>query len=178
MAAGRRAVRVSVASSVLAAIILALTMITVHEPDSHNQNPVSVSAAKALLIEAVRLAQAGDYTGLCQSVALDAGICQFLLTAARDQGLEPGRVMPDVLEVARPMEGRVSLHLRGTYPDGTTYLSQFKVVRFPGGDAGEQVRSVTPVYWSPMSSTDWNGKCTHSQGHVECSSGPEGLSPG
>lgn len=173
---GRRCTMVGAAGSVLVALTLVVTLIIAGEPDTAPPSPVTVDEAERVLDSAVRLAQAGDDVGLCQSVALSEGTCEFLLRAARERGLTPGHNKPQVTGITRPLEERMSLRLRGTYPDGQAYVSEFVVVRARYGDIAGQLRSVTPVYWSPMG--DAEGNCTAALGRAGCQVGPATVMAG
>jgi hypothetical protein len=127
------------------------------EPDL----PVERHQAEELLHEAARLAQAGDFDGLCQSVATTTGMCEFLLQTARDGGWKPGPDLPRVVGATRRDES-LTLHLTGTRADGSSYTADFHVVRERG-----ELRSATPVYWSGVRFED--SECTTSATSVECS---------
>jgi hypothetical protein len=105
--------------------------------------PPSRAEAEAVLDHAVRLAQAGDLTGLCQSVAAASGICRNLAEGARESGWAPGPERPDVVSVSHRGTGTTVLRLRGTRADGSLFESDFGVSRDQRG-----LRSTTPVYWS------------------------------
>ncbi|WP_134045915.1 hypothetical protein [Amycolatopsis arida] len=163
----RPAARTGVVVSVFVALVTAGVLTSVQGSDGDHAATISVSSAENLLGEAVRLAQAGDYAGLCQSVALNSRTCDFLLEAARERGLSQWGGAPRIVYVTRPSDDRLTLHLEGKYPDGTTYFSEFTVVGVRHDGDEWQLRSVTPVYWSPMLPA--GGKCTQAAaGHVEC----------
>lgn len=159
------------AVTLLVAAPLIVTMLVIDQNPQVPADPVTVDAAERVLDEAVRLAQAGNYGGLCQSVALSEGTCDFLLRAARDRDLKPGPDRPRITEITRLREGRVKLLLQGTYPNGVTYISEFIVLRAQDGDDAGQLRTVTPVYWSPMGVAV--GHCTTGSSGAACSVEPQ-----
>lgn len=122
--------------------------------------PIEQYQAEKLLYQAVRLAQAGDFAGLCQSVATTPGPCQFLLQSARDAGWEPGPDIPQVIGTTR-RPGSLLLHLAGTRADGSSYTADFEVVH-----QGADLRARTPVYWSGVQVSQ--GECITSANQVEC----------
>ncbi len=162
----RPGARLLVAWSLVAGFALVATLVSLQErePDPPPR-PVSVADAEALLTEAVRLARADDYDGLCHSVADGAGICEMLLRDAWRKSLIPDDSIPEIVSVTRPVERTVRLHLRGTYADGTSYRTHFTVHRTR--DTGLP-RSGTPVYWLPMGTGSADGTCVQDDGHVRC----------
>ncbi|WP_233357181.1 hypothetical protein [Saccharomonospora iraqiensis] len=146
------------------AFVAALVSLEEREPEPAPR-PASVADAEALLTEAVRLARADDYDGLCRSIADGAGICGVLLRDAWRKNLLPDDSMPEIVSVTHPAEGTVRLHLRGTYRDGTSYRTHFTVHRTR--DTGLP-RSGAPVYWLPMATGSADGTCVRDDGHVRC----------
>jgi hypothetical protein len=110
--------------------------------------PITRAEAEALLDQAVRLAQAGDFTNLCESVASASGICRGLLQSAEDMDATPGSLAPTVLsssyvDKANSSPTRV-LHLSGVTGENKRYNADFAVIR----DGSKGLRSLTAVYWS------------------------------
>lgn len=158
--------RVVVAWSLVAGFALVATLVSLQEREpGPPPRPVSVADAETLLTEAVRLARADNYDGLCRDVANGAGICEMLLRDAWRKNLVPDDSMPEIVSVTRPGEGTVRLHLRGRYVDGTSYRTHFTVHRTR--DTGLP-RSSTPVYWLPMGTGSADGTCVHGDGHAWC----------
>lgn len=106
-------------------------------------DPPSRAEAEAVLDEAVRLARAGDYTGLCQSVAFATGICRNLILGSQEAGWYPSQDRPEVLGLRQTADGSTVLRLRGKRADGSAFTSDFDVLRDDRG-----VRGGTVVYWS------------------------------
>ena len=101
-----------------------------------------------MLDRAVQLAQAGDFTTLCESVAAAVGNCQGLLQNAEDMGATPGALAPTVLsssyfDKVNRTPTRV-LHLSGVTGEHKRYTADFAVIR----DGSKGLRSLTVVYWS------------------------------
>lgn len=97
--------------------------------------------AEALLDRTVQLAQAGNFAGLCDSVADTPGTCEFLLQSAEDMHATPGHIAPTVVGESY-VDKTLVLHLSVVTGEGKVHDADFAVVR--RGD----VRSLTPVYWS------------------------------
>jgi hypothetical protein len=134
--------RLIIAGAVAATIIGAAVVIDLAttRPDPA---PVTLAEAEALLDQAVRLAQDGDFDGLCDTVGgLDSGICRGLLESARDMHRTPGGVAPTVVNSTRD-EHNLILHLRGVTGEGVPYTADFPVRRESSGP-----RCFMPVYWS------------------------------
>lgn len=148
------------AAAVTATILLtawAINLLNQREPPP----PVEQQQAEALLQEAFRFAQAGDYEGLCESVASVGGTCRFLLESARNGGWEPGPEIPQIVGTTRSPNSLI-LHLTGTRLDRSTYTADFEVIR-----EGPELRSRTPVYWSGVQVSQ-NTSCRSSNNQVTC----------
>ena len=102
--------RVAVAAG---AVAMAAAVVTAFGPVRAPQpgQPVTRAEAEALLDQAVRLAQAGDFTNLCESVASASGICRGL--QAR-QSMRPWQDTPAV----RGLDAKLLSY--GLVPSSTT----------------------------------------------------------
>lgn len=161
--AARQSSRVGVASAGITVFVLVATWISLQLAKPTPIVPTSAHEAEVLLEKAVRLAQAGDYAGLCQTVALSSATCNVHLQEAELWGLVPGNTKPRVVAITQVREDEVSLRLRGTYANGDSYMTEFVVLRDQG-----QLRTDTPVYWLPMTRSEPH-ICTNWPGQVECS---------
>ncbi|MDX8029390.1 hypothetical protein SK803_04170 [Lentzea sp. BCCO 10_0856] len=148
----RRSTRIFFA--VVAILLLTAAGVAVWKAASQSNvgEPVTQEDAEILLEETVAYAKAGDYDGLCRSLATEPSVCRQLAEDARAQAPSTGGAHPAVTgftaDAGQFSLNRVSvLHLRGTRADGTQYTSDFAVVRRPS-EGGRQVSSLTPVYWS------------------------------
>jgi hypothetical protein len=126
----------------LAVIVAGLTLSTDRTPRTNE--PVTLAEAEALLDQAVRLAQAGDFAGLCESVSGRRGVCGFLLESAEDMHRTPGDLAPTVVGSAYHGETTLVLRLRGVTGEGVPYEADFPVSR----EGGSEPRCSMPVYWS------------------------------
>lgn len=128
------------------------------------QPPIQRSDAEALLDEAVRLAQSGDFAGLCQSVAASRGNCEVLLTSAREAGWKPGLTKPVVVGTTGYDDTESSpqtlvLHVEGVRADSSKYTSDFSVIRDNTKGNSLGLGSLTPVYWSGVKFGNSSGPC-------------------
>lgn len=162
--AARPGFRIAVAWALFGVFVLVATFVSLRQREPDEVLPVSRSDGEALLSETVRLAQAGDFTKLCQTIATSEGICGFLLDGARQAGRAPGPAGPEIVRVTDTAVDRLVFHLRGVRADGSSYTSDFPVTRDESGD----LRSHTPVYWSGVRLDD-SISCTSSPGRFECS---------
>lgn len=123
---------------------------------------VERAEAEGLLARAVRLARAGDLTGLCRSVADAPGPCRSILDYTRSKAWVPGVDAPVVVEVRRypgSDHGEATLVLRvaGSRADSSHYETDFPVIRNETG----AVKGIAPVYWSGMSFDGSRSTCDH-----------------
>jgi hypothetical protein len=113
--------------------------------------PILRAEAETLLGQAVRLAQAGNYAELCETVAASHRMCRGQIDSARGAGWIPGQGHPEVRS-ATFREGRggirpmLVLEVAGTRADGSLYRSDFAVIRTETTRLG----SLTAVYWSDV----------------------------
>lgn len=140
----------AVAAGVLAASLAIAAVMTDRVADRPAPG-IERAEADHLLSQAVRLAQAGDFAGLCQAVAAAQGPCRALLDYTKSQGWRPGTSTPVVINERRypgSDHGKQTLvlHLAGTRSDGSHYEADFPVIR----DHVGQVKGMAPVYWSGM----------------------------
>ncbi|UJW36923.1 hypothetical protein L3Q67_44980 (plasmid) [Saccharothrix sp. AJ9571] len=106
---------------------------------------VSQAEAEHLLSEAVRLAQAGDFAGLCRTISATRAACSDTLT---DAGM-PGTGVPQILSVRahdNSATPTLVLQVTGQRATGQPYISDFAVIR--DANHPDRVTSLTPVYWS------------------------------
>ncbi|WP_089950840.1 hypothetical protein [Lentzea xinjiangensis] len=112
---------------------------------------VSQQDAESLLRDVANFAKAGDYDGICRSIATEPSLCRHLAQDARAQA-PIDAVLPAVtgytVDAGESGSNRVSvLHLQGRHADGTQYTSDFAVVRVKR-EGIVRLSSVTPIYWS------------------------------
>ncbi|GAB3501595.1 hypothetical protein [Amycolatopsis cihanbeyliensis] len=128
----------------------AIVAVFVHErierPDAEPLSPVQRAEAEAVLAEAVRLSQAGEYEALCAQLPDHRGMCDIFLRDASREGWKPGPRPPEVTATRR-QEGdpELILELAGTRADGSRYETDFSVTRTEEGLVAR-----FPVYWSPV----------------------------
>ncbi|HEV7973259.1 hypothetical protein [Amycolatopsis sp.] len=106
--------------------------------------PIPRAEAEALLQETVRLAQSGDVHGICKNLAAVENMCEHLLITQH----EPGKLAPTVVDFEHHTGGNspttAVLHLLGLRDDGTTYTSDFSVIRVEP----DRLAAFTAIYWS------------------------------
>jgi len=109
-------------------------------PVSHADltRPVTRAEAESLLAQTVRLAQTGDVHGICKTLAAAEANCEALL----DTRHPVGKLAPTV--AGFDSGSTAVLHLEGTRDDGTTYTSDFAVIR----SSPDRIVGMTPIYWS------------------------------
>ncbi|MFI9813680.1 ATP synthase subunit B family protein [Saccharothrix variisporea] len=119
-------------------------LIGLHAAWTEDDDPVppTRAEAEAVLDETVRYARSGAYTLLCEAIADADATCRNLVESARQSGWAPTQDRPEVVGVRRSGLSTV-LELRGTRTDGSTFTSDFAVVRDHRG-----LRGSTPIYWS------------------------------
>lgn len=106
--------------------------------------PVSMGEAKALLERTVRLARAGEYDRICETLTDQPGSCRRLLADARASGYGPGAEPPTVNGSSRTKHSLI-LHMHGQRGQGDKlYGADFAVTR----DATGRAVAYTPIYWS------------------------------
>jgi hypothetical protein len=133
------------ALAVTAVIIGIAVILHVSWNSPRDDRPVSRVEAETVLDEAVRLAQAGDFAELCESVAADRGICRNLLQSAEDMGATPGDQPPTVVRTSYVEKSNTRvLHLRGVTGENKPYTADFAVSR----ESSKGLRAFTVVYWS------------------------------
>jgi hypothetical protein len=117
-----------------------------HEP-THRADltrPITRAEAESLLAQTVRLAQSGDVHGVCESIAASKGTCEGLLQTR----YQPGKLAPTVAGFdsyhAGPSQATAVLSLEGVRDDGSTYTSDFAVIRAEP----DRLAGMTPIYWS------------------------------
>jgi hypothetical protein len=141
-----------VAAAVAGLLVASSTAVVMNKQANGGPAPgIERAEANDLLSRAVRLARAGDFAGLCQSVGAAAGPCRSILDYAMSEGWLPGNSIPTVTGVRRyPDSGHgqetLVLHVAGVRSDGSHYETDFPIVRIATGE----VRSTGPVYWSGM----------------------------
>lgn len=140
----------AVAAGVLAASLSTAVAVDNRATDRPARG-IERAEADHLLSQAARLAQAGDFAGLCQSVATAQGPCRSLLDYTKSKGWLPGTNAPIVISERRYPgsdhgQETLVLHIAGARSDGSRYETDFPVIRT---DVGE-IKSIAPVYWSGM----------------------------
>jgi hypothetical protein len=157
---------VAVAAGLLVASIS--TAVAVNNRATDGPAPgIERAEAEDLLSRAVRLAQAGDFAGLCQSVGTASGMCRSMLDYTTSEGWLPGTGTPIVTDVRRYPDSShgvetLVLHVAGVRADGSRYETDFPVIRT---DAGE-VTSTAPVYWSGMTFNGSQVTCDQASNEV------------
>ncbi|WJK41484.1 hypothetical protein O7608_03350 [Solwaraspora sp. WMMA2056] len=131
------------------------------EPSRH----IERTQAEDLLSRAAVLAQAGNSTGLCQTVAATSATCRSLLDYTESKGWEAGADPPRVVDTRRyPKTSHTSetlvLRVAGVRADGSHYESDFPVIRTPEGE----IRSTAPVYWSGVVFDESQIECNQADG--------------
>lgn len=115
--------------------------------DDNQVRQVSVQDARALLAEAVNLAQAGDYVRLCQVIAANEGNCQRQIDSATRVGIAPEAptiVREQVYEGSGEITPMIVLTVEGSLADGKPFRGDFGVIQIGEG----QLRSITAPFWT------------------------------
>ncbi|WP_434445508.1 hypothetical protein [Lentzea sp. E54] len=153
---------------------------TTRQPDPDDV-PITRDDAESLLRETVSFVQAGDYDGLCQSIATVPSICRHLTTGARTQAPSADAASPAVTSFTADIDQSGSkqvavLRLRGTHADGSQYTSDFPVVR-ERREGSVRLSSPTPVYWSGVEYTVSQPCSTTGRQVDACGSNVSTISP-
>ncbi|WP_223874227.1 hypothetical protein [Salinispora mooreana] len=148
----------------VALLALSFTVAFTTGTDQESPRQIQLREAEELLSEAVDLAQAGKFADLCQTAGSQSN-CRSILEYTTSEEWLPNDGMPRVMAVKRyPASNTHAEHLvlrvKGSRADGTTYETDFPVVR---ADDGEAV-SLYPIYWSGMAFSASADACSRQVG--------------